>query len=331
MKKTLVALAAVAATGGVFAQATMTGTVGMSWYNSTTSAGATASGFGVGSNHIDFAVSEEMDGGVKLTLSLGLDVGLESGAATQSRDTALTLSTPSMGKFKFANTKGGDYLANGIAAVGSDYEMDNSGGSGVAGALGTRSVNDSITWSMPLSTELTISATYQEPVTDTGYGNGASGTTANTGDYQRSNTYSLTYKSGPLVADVGYRTYDLASAATTNASTRGRGSVSYDLGVMKLGTGFVSTTYNYGNTVTDSLIGFAIPVGQITLSGQMANRTYAGNRLSSADVSYSGKVVSALYSMSKRTDVIASYKTWDAVYGSTSVPSYLGVSMYHSF
>jgi len=331
MKKTLVALAAVAATGGAFAQATMTGGVGFGWYQSVTAAGATASGFGAETNYLDFAISEALDGGTKLTASIGIDLGLESASASGSRDISLALSTASMGKVTFKNAKGADYLAGGIASVGSGYEMDNSGGAGVAGALGTRSVNDSITWAMPLSTELTISATYQEPTTDSGYGAGASGTAANTGDYQRSNTYSLTYKSGPMVADVGYRTYDMASAATTNASTRGRGSVSYDLGVAKLGAGFVSTSYNYGNTVTETLVGFAVPMGQLTLSGQFANRTLAGNAKSSADVSYSGKVVTALYSLSKRTDLFAAYKTWDAVYGATSSPSYLGTGIYHYF
>ena len=331
MKKTLVALAAVAATGGAFAQATMTGGIGFGWYQSVSSAGATASGFGTEANYLDFAISEDLDGGMKLSAAIGIDFGLESGSASAARDMSIALSTASMGKFTFKNGKGADYLAGGIAAVGSGYEMDNSGGSGNAGALGTRSVNDSIGWSMPLTKELTISVTYQEPTIDTGYGAGASGTAANTGDYQRSNTYSLTYKSGPLVADFGYRTFDMANAQTTNSSSRNRGSASYDLGLAKLGAGWSQNTATYGNTVTDSLVGFAVPMGQLTLSGQFANRTLAGNRLATADVSYSGKVLTALYSLSKRTDLFAAYKTWDAVQGSTSTPSYIGTGIYHYF
>ena len=309
----------------------MTGGVGFGWYQSVSSAGATASGFGAETSYLDFAMSEDLEGGMKLSAAIGIDFGLESGSATKARDTSLTLSTASMGKFTFKNGRGADYLAGGIASVGSGYEMDNSGGAGVLGALGTRSVNDSISWSMPLSKELTIGITYQEPTTDSGYGDGASGTTANTGDYQRSNTYSLTYKSGPLVADFGYRTFDMANAQTTNSSTRNRGSASYDLGVAKLGAGWSQNTATYGNTVTDTLVGFAVPMGQLTLSGQLANRTLAGNRLATADVSYSGKVLTALYSLSKRTDLFAAYKTWDAVQGSTSTPSYIGTGIYHYF
>jgi len=331
MKKTLVALAAVAATGGAFAQATMTGAFGFSYFQSNSSAGVTASGVGTDSNQLNFAISEDMGNGTKLSAAVGINLGAESGSGSTARDMSLSLSTASMGKFTFANTYGGNYLANGIAAVGSDYELDNSGGAGAAGALGTRSVNDSISWSMPLSPELTIGITYQEPTTDAGSGAGASGTAANTSDYQRSNTYSLTYKSGPLTANFGYRTFDMANAATGNSSTLNRGSAAYDMGVAKIGAGWSQTTTTYGATSTDTLVGFAIPVGQLTLSGQFANRTTAGNKLSSADVTYSGKVLTAVYSLSKRTDVLATYKTWDAAYGATSTPSSLGTAVYHYF
>ena len=331
MKKTLVALAAVAVTGGAFAQATMTGAVAYGWNQATSSTGTSASGVGVNSNQLNFAISEDMENGTKLSAAIGFNLGGESGSGTTGRDVTLTLNTASMGKFTFANTYGGNYLANGIAAVGSDYEQDNSGGAGAAGALGTRSVNDSISWSMPLSTELTIGITYQEPATDAGVGAGASGTAANTSDYQRSNTYSLTYKSGPLAANFGYRTFDMANAATGNSSTLNRGQAAYDMGVAKIGAGWSQTTATYGNTSTDTLVGLSIPLGQLTLSTQLANRTTAGNAKSSADVSYSGKVITAVYSLSKRTDVLATYKTWDAAYGATSTPSNLTAVMYHYF
>ena len=299
MKKTLVALAAVAATSGAFAQATMTGSVAYGWTQSTTSTGTSASGVGNNGNNLSFAISEDLGNGTKLSVATGFNLGGESGSGSTGRDMSLTLSTASMGKFTFANAKGGNYLANGIAAVGSDFEMDNSGGAGVDGALGTRSVNDSISWSMPLSNELTIGITYQEPATDGGVGDGASGTTANTKDYQRSNTYTLTYKSGPLAATFGYRTFDMANAATSNSSTLNRGQAAYDMGVAKIGAGWSQTTATYGNTSTDTLVGLAIPLGQLTLSTQLANNTTAGNARSSADVSYSGKVITASWDPNK--------------------------------
>jgi len=328
MKKTLVALAAIAATGGAFAQATMTGSVGFAWYQSLSSAGVTASGLGGDTNHIDFAVKEEMDGGMSITAAIGIDLGVESGATSQSRDVVLTLKTATAGNFKFASAKGADYLSGGIAAVGSDYENDNTGTSGV---FSTRANLDSLTWSMPLSAEMTISASYVEPVTDSGVGAGASGTAYNTADYQRYNQYSLTYKSGPLVADVGYRTYDQANAATANAASRNRGSASYDMGVAKIGAGWSQTTYTYGNTATDTLVGLSIPLGQLTLSGQFGNRTKSGNSSSSSDTNYSSKIVNAVYNLSKRTDVFAGYKTWDVSSSATSTPTSMWAGITHSF
>jgi hypothetical protein len=329
MKKTLVALAAVAATGGAFAQATMTGTLGFAYYQSVSSLGAAASGFGTDSNNINFAISEDLEAGMKLSAAVGMDLGVESGAATTGRDMSLTVSTADMGKFTFKNSKGSDYLGQGIAAVGSDYEQDLTGTGGV---LGTRSVNDTIGWSLPLSKELTVGVTYSEPTTDSGAGDGASGTTANTADYQRFNTYSLTYKSGPLVADAGFRTYDMPNAQTTNNSTRNRGSASYDLGVAKVGAGWSQTVATYGNTTTDTVIGLSFPLGGVTLSGQWANRTRAGNKLSSADTSLNGKIVNAVYNLSKRTDMFVSYKTYDSSSSSaTATPSSLGLGIYHSY
>jgi len=184
---------------------------------------------------------------------------------------------------------------------------------------------------MPISAEMTISASYVEPVTDAGAGAGASGGAANSGDYQRYNQYSLTYKSGPLVADVGYRTYDQATAQTANASTRNRGSASYDLGTFKVGAGWSQTTYTYGNTATDTLVGLSIPMGQLTLSGQVGNRTKAGNSSSSSDTNYSSKIVNAVYSLSKRTDLFAGWKTWDVASTATSTPTSAWAGIYHSF
>ena len=328
MKKTLVALAAIAATGGAFAQATMTGGVAYGWYQNTSTAGVTASGLGADGNHIDFAIKEEMEGGNSITAAIGIDLGLESGAASAGRDFVLTVKTAAAGSFKFASARGADYLSGGIAAVGSDYENDNTGTSGI---FSTRANLDSLTWSMPISAEMTVSVSYVEPTTDAGVGAGASGSAYNTADYQRYNQYSLTYKSGPLVADVGYRTFDQANAATANSATRNRGSASYDLGAAKIGAGWSQTTATYGNTTTDTLVGVSIPMGQLTLSGQLGNRTKAGNSSAASDTNYSSKIVNAVYNLSKRTDLFAGYKTWDVSSSATSTPTTMWAGIAHSF
>ena len=120
MKKTLVALAAVAVTGGAFAQATMTGAVGFAWKQTVATDGASASGFGGWDNRLDFAISEDLDGGAKITASTGINMGTASGSASASRNISLALKTAGMGTFTMKNAKGGDYLSGGIAAVGSE-------------------------------------------------------------------------------------------------------------------------------------------------------------------------------------------------------------------
>jgi len=336
MKKTLVALAAVAATGGAFAQATMTGNVTFGWYQTVSSTGAQSSGFGNDGNSISFSMTEDLDGGYSVNGAIGIDIGDQSGSASASRDISLTLKTPSMGSFKFQSNKGGDYLSNGIAAVGSDFETDLTSGTGsYTGPFSTRANLDNVVWSFPLSTELTVSVAYVENTTDGGIGSGASGNSGSyaAADMQRYNQYSLTYKSGPLVADAGYRTYDQASAQTTNASTRNRGSASYDMGVAKIGAGWSQTTYNYGNTNTDTLVGLSIPLGQLTLSAQLGNRTKSGNAAALSDTSASGRVIHAQYALSKRTYLNAGYKAYDnvATTGATSTPTLFYTTIGHNF
>jgi len=333
MKKTLVALAAVAATGGAFAQATMTGNLTFGWYQAVSSANVQTSGLGNDGNSLSFAISEDIGDGYSLAAGLGIDIGDQSGSASSSRDLSMTLKTPGSGSFKFQNAKGGDYLSNGIAAVGSDFETDlTSGTGGSTGIFSTRAPLDSLTWSYPLSSELAVSVSYVEATTDTGIGAGAggSGGSGATTDYQRYNQYSLTYKSGPLVLDAGYRTYDQANSATGNASTRNRGSASYDMGVAKLGAGWSQTTTTYGATTSDTLVGVSIPLGNVTLAAQMGNRTKAGNAASASNTNYSGRVLYAQYNISKRTYLNAGYKSYD-VDPTLTTPTLFFTTIGHNF
>ena len=95
--------------------------------------------------------------------------------------------------------------------------------------------------------------------------------------------------------------------------------------------GFSQTKTTYGATTTDTLVGIALPMGQFTLYGQLGNRTKSGNASATSDTNYSGQLYTAVYNLSKRTDLLAAYKTWDVSSAATSRPSSLVVAMYHSF
>jgi len=330
MKKTLVALAAVAATGGAFAQATMTGFLAYGYRATQSTAGATTSGMGVDTASIDFAVGEDIEGLGKLSGKLGVSIkGKDKNAA--GRDSEMKLDMGALGAIKMANVYSASWLG-GTAAGGANQYCSFSYGDcgGEVGMFSTYGYNDELSYSIPLSSSLSVSVSHVEPSTSdnlTGLGSGQASYT----DSKRYNTYSVTYKASPLTVTGGYRTYDQASAATGNSSYRHRAAFAYDLGVAQIGAGYEQTTTTYGATTTDSLMSVVLPVpsSPLTLSAQFGNRTKAGNASATNDTTYSGTIYNAVYSLSKRTYVLATYATNQSA--GTSNPTFFLTTLNHSF
>lgn len=334
MKKTLVALAAVAVTGGAFAQAVMTGSMGYGYYQTQTSAGATASGIGKDGANLDFSVSEDIEGLGKLTGKMGIQLGTTD-YPSKGRDFAITLDMGSMGSVKMSSAQGEDYLSCGIASAGSCVEGSLAYGSisSVINLFSTRTYDDAMTYKMKLSDQISLSAQYVEPTATTysaGVGAGAAGY-GNTADYQRYDQVSMDYAAGALTANVGYRVYDMANNATQNGNYRHRASFAYDMGVAKIGAGYVQHVYTYGNTRTDTLLGLSVPVphSPLTLSAQWGTRAKAGNASASSDTTYSGSMYNALYALSKRTAVNFTYATVQDA--GTSNPNVFVAAIQHTF
>jgi len=145
MKKTLVALAAVAVTGGAFAQATMTGAIAFGYDNQTTSAGATTSGMGMDDAEINFAISEEIEGLGKLSAGMGFGSG-GRGDAAAGNDSTIKLTTASGAAITMGTTKGGSYLTQGLASAGTAYQWDLSGK-----LFGARTINDAVSIKVPVA------------------------------------------------------------------------------------------------------------------------------------------------------------------------------------
>ena len=314
MKKTLVALAAVAVTGGAFAQATMTGAVGFGFQSDTTSANVTTSGFGVEAAKIVFDVSEPLDGGAKLSANFGISVNPRS--TPSGRDFSLTYAAANGIKVVGSTTEGGDYLTNGIAGAGADFEADMS----YTGMV-SKTSNDAVSVSFPVAEGMTLKITHQEPdyAIGTGAAQAASSlatTTTAAGLIQGHNTASLGYKAGQLVADVGYRTYTRQEGSSTvYVASKTRGSVSYDLGAAKIGFGVDANTYTYGNTKNNSAFGITIPLGNLTLGAQMLTIQASGNATASSNYTRNGGIVGGMYTLSKRTYMTA--QTWVGDLGGT--------------
>ena len=306
MKKTLVALAAVAVTGGAFAQAVMTGSIGYGYVQATSNAGVVTGGMGTAAANISFAVTEDLGNGTSLSGSFGFDGGYEGKAAT-AQDYKLGLKTASGVGVNIYSGTASAYLAGGVAGAGSNFDY------GLDGlVLGSASSAESVSLSMPVMTGVTLSVTHAEPAAS-GYGTGAA--SANT---QRYNVVNVAYAAGALAANASYRSYDgQLSSTTSSAAQKTRASASYDLGVMKIGAGIDSTTYTAGNVYTESLAGITVPLGSLTLGAQFGQVGTTGYDTNSDQT---GSIFGAQYNLSKRTYMTAQYYTYTgSIKGSTGV------------
>jgi predicted porin len=303
MKKTLIALAVLAASGASFAQVTITGNLTMGYQASTThitaASGAVggvasdSSGFGVDTSEINFAATEDLGGGMKATAKMGLAGADRSGESTAGgvtgRDASLTVQT-NVGVFALGSTSSADYLSGGIAGLGVYY-------SGWNGKItGARSRRDTVSYLLPIN-DFKFSVSYQEASNNQGIGNGTSGNNSATSPAtnlvgQTLQTIGLNYAKGPLVLDAvflnflssasGNQAVTIATptAAQILAASTAQGGVpllktqvrlagSYDLGMVKFGLGHVVTTADNGinaNPKTyETLAAASVPLGALTL------------------------------------------------------------------
>jgi len=303
MKKTLVALAAVAAAGGAFAQSTLTGEVSYG-FASVTAANSTLSGFGLEAADITIATTEDVEGLGKMSASINIDASSGRDVGTTAGDVKLGLALTNGLAITTGNVKGSSYLGSGLAAAGADFEVNMSGK-----ILSSRTSNDFIGLTFEVMPGAKLSYTHTEA--DSAIGTGSASAAATT--TQAYDTVALAYSSGALAANVQARTYNnQVASSTTSAQYKSRGSVSFDMGVAKIGAGVDSTNYTYGNTDTQSAFGITIPMGALTLGGQVASRVTSGG---TSNYSRSGTLAGGMYSFSKRTYAFAQYYNYDA--GST--------------
>ncbi len=339
MKKTLIAMAVLAASGASFAQATITGNVTAGWKQSTNAAGADASGLGFDTAEFYLNASEDLGGGMTAKAKLGLadttrgtsGTGLTS--TTLGGDTVISLGG-GFGTVAISQTKSADYLTSSASSAlgGVGIGMDGK-------VLSARSVRDALGYTLPtFVTGLTLAVSYNEPTNINGIGAGAAGSTAGFPTANRYIGYSARYNAGPLKVDGAYFIYEQTGTVTTTATndnTAIRLSGAYDLGMLSLGLGTQVNRQTDG-TRTDMQFAIAVPLGKTTLGANWVQRkfdgyTSAGSSPAQAQGSYSGYGVSAQYDLSKRTALIAKYGRWDTavVTANTSSETQLWVS--HSF
>lgn len=313
MKKTLVALAALAATGA-FAQVTITGEFAYGYQMASDAAQKQSAGMGVDTSQLWFKASEDLGGGYKAGVSMslaGADRSGESGATAGNgnvtgRDAQLDLTTP-VGLLTVGTKRNADYLSTyaGLGAIW--YSLDGN-------VQGARTRRDQATFAVPFSSALTLALSMQEAAENMGLTTGSAGDATTTG--QRLTALVANYNGGKFVVDGQYLMFD-ARTDNSNASLKDqfRLSGNYDLGVAKIGGGMTQTTYMGTKKVTDTLFGVSFPMGATTLAAQWAQDRADDTGAAATDGTRSGYVLQATYNLSKTTYVIGSYKRWTKTLG----------------
>nr|WP_315848888.1 porin [uncultured Rhodoferax sp.] len=351
MKKTLIALAVLAASGASFAQVTITGNYTAGYKASTTAAfggtgtvsGTTqalvggnngnaagdASGFGIDTSLVTFAAKEDLGAGMSVAVEMNID-GLNRGGISGG-DSSLKLTT-GVGRFTLQTYKPVDYLSGGISGVG---------GAGLENKVfPARSLKDAVGFDTKLGPVFVGIAHMEQgtpntpfPTAALGLGAGATGAQAVVG--QRLNSYSVTYIGGPLVANLNYLQYD---NRTQNSDISYKDVIrtagSYDFGSFKLGAGFSQLTTMSGATISDGIVAASVPLGSLTLGANFGTETANGTTLLGAgvlDQTRTGYSVAATYALSKRTSLIANYSNWQAFKGATERNSETNLLVSHSF
>ena len=319
MKKTLVALAVLAASGASFAQATVTGTYAAGYRMSHDKTGADASGLGIDSSNVTFTATEDLGGGTVVKAYYGLDAINRAGAKGGNSGMSIA---GSFGKLEYSLDEGSEFVTRGGGQAGG-VSFDGKVTSSLSPA------GDGVTYSYPLTSAVTLAVDYSESgAVEQALGAGSQGDGAITG--QRQYQARVAYVAGPVNVTARYATYD---SKGTNAmqDNRVRLAGSYDLGVAKIGAAYSRLAYVVG-TRTDTGLTVNVPLGALTVGASYANRNWDNAKGSmAADGNANGYSFAATYALSKRTSVIATYARWNNAAADAEKSSETNLLLAHSF
>ena len=306
MKKTLVAVAALAVAGGAFAQSSVaiSGKLGFAYQAFKDGTGAKQTGLKVTDGDFVLSASEDLGGGLKAGASM----------AVQSRGRTTAVS----GRDAYVFLSGGFGEVK-IGAVDAQYQTLLDLAHPLYG-IGLDSCNtkfncgdamvDMISYTTPSMSGFTASVMLADGNTaGTGAGTGGMESTALSRD---SVQLGLAYSNGPLNAGFEYTSFGangsnaglLSTANSSLGKSRYRLSGNYDLGVVTVGAGFASEKY-VAFTQKEYALGVSAPLGAVTVGLNWVSAKSAGT-------TESGWEAVANYAMSKRTSVQVAYMSEDA-------------------
>jgi predicted porin len=315
MKKTLIALAAVAVSSAAMAQVTVSGTYSASYQKDLTSqtrssAGALTPSKGLAVTDATFTMraAEDLGNGLKAAADMGFETAFNRGDTLTRIDSGVSLSG-GFGTVAFRNTRNGDLLAGAMSGAVSvpDSLYDSTG-------ILARSEIETLAYTSPeLIKGLRASLTYVEP-------NSMAGNKEEAATNNQSYVVGVNYADGPVAVAVSYKTKSGDAAASTGLTSKNNveASVAYDFGVARIAyaydgasvegastaalvTGSATATaltaaeaQEIANLATEAAHGISltVPMGAITLGVNYAKRDTAKY------VAYG-----ATYAFSKRTSL----------------------------
>lgn len=324
MKKHILALAALAASGASFAQVAITGTLAMGYQLDNLASGAQASGLGIDTSEVQFKATEDLGGGQKIAATMGIvDANRKPGMT--GGDASLTYTNNSIGQFALATKKSGTYFAAvaelGLPFIGMDGKVQDS-----------LTSSDSISYTVPVG-PVYISLKHAEHDKGIGLGVGTTGGSALYPTYQNNNEIDVYYASGALKLLGVLRQYDNRQEAATMIGALPANmypikkdltnlQASYDLGMMKVGAGYQQVTTVAGAKQTDVELTAALPMGSWTV-GMLVGKSVTSDATSKLPgfypfawdtANYNGTAnifgMTVDYAFSKRTSVTLKYATW---------------------
>ena len=331
MKKSLIALAALAAFGTASAQSTvaLTGKLAFGYQSAQSATAGTAgslSGLGVTDGDFVLTAVEDLGGGLKATATMAVQSRGRT-TAISGRDASITLSggfgSVMIGAIEAANGIQG-LAAGGAPVMGLDTfgaHQSTAAASGISRAAVSEAANtDVLMYTSPSISGFSFSA----GIFDAPEKFGAQNTTA-TAD---SVLVRASYSAGPLTAMADMTQYDKNAMTAVSASTpddRLRMSASYDLGVMKIGAGYEkgTSTAATNNVNKQTMVGASVPLGAFTMGAVFSNNKLQGG------TSIKGAEVGVNYALSKRTSLNALTGSFDKATGAEQ--SITRIRMDHTF
>jgi len=307
MKKTLIALAVLAASSASFAQVTITGEVQMGYQAlHTVSGGAMGAvpnfaappylgiyngssvqndqgGLGIDTANLYFTVTEDLGGGQKVVAKEGFDTISRGGVV--GGDTVLTYTNNSFGQIEIGSAKAGDVFTEIAYTDGNLITFD-----GRLNQIETS--NDYISYAAPIGpllfefrhNENGNSVVAGGPNGGLGLGVGGQGPASIT--TQGDNTLVLAYLKSPLQVVGAYRAYmnqdNVGGVFDGNGLTKKDAihvEAGYDFGVVKVGLGLDHVDASWGFSQDSAMLGLSVPAGSWQFSGAFEMVTDHANPL----------------------------------------------------